>query len=223
LNVLFRDLVNYLEKSPLKPSDRQAALSNATAAKNALSAGDTQSLADGLTNVVRDPSVSAWPHLKDLEREQNEIVSSHARFDVVVNKLVSDVPDFSRQLDDLRQKISASESRVPDLIKRIAVGLLVVSFMVAVLRYSTKLYQYHLDQVMAASREEVVTRRFYVAIKEAGAEANLRGTVLTDFMRGATGSEGKSTTDKHSDGPSLPMEDMLKLLLKEARNRGAGG
>lgn len=95
--------------------------------------------------------------------------------------------------------------------------------MVAVLRYSAKLYQYHLDQVMAASREEVLTRRFYVAIKEAGAEANLRNSVLTDFMRGATGSEGKSTTDKHSGGPTLPMEDMLKLLLKEARNRGEGG
>ena len=171
------------------------------------------------------PILRDWPQKAELEKLAISLREIERRQGFIIDRLDSHLPELTRQADDLRQKLAEPESRIPDLIKRIAVGLLVVSFMAAVLGYSTRLYQQHLSQVIAAEQDEQAVRRYYVAFKGAEDSPELRGAVLAEFMRwsaaGLAGGNGKAQSSQSTPAAALAAE-ILKAV-RQVQGPADGG
>ncbi|MCH7729595.1 MAG: hypothetical protein IH991_24420, partial [Planctomycetes bacterium] len=73
--------------------------------------------------------------------------------------------------------------RLYSLVKRIAVGLLVGSFFIGILRYLAGLYDLHLQQVARADRDDMATRRFFVSYKTAGDDPEQKKAAVQEFLK----------------------------------------
>jgi hypothetical protein len=107
--------------------------------------------------------------------------------------------------DDLRQP----EHRIPDLIKRLFLSLALATFFIAILRYLTKLYRDHYQQLILAEQDSLAIRKFYVSYKCCKDE-DQRKAVLTSFMK-LRGNEPAYIADADSETNISP--ELLKELL----------
>ncbi|MEM9452857.1 MAG: hypothetical protein AAGF11_01675 [Myxococcota bacterium] len=111
---------------------------------------------------------------------------SQSRVSRQIAAIDSLIPDIRKSLD------APSESKVPELIKRALVGLIVASFFLALLRYAAGLYGNARQRRDALVEREVEVRRFCVALLAAsGDEATNR--IVEEF------------TNKQAHASKMPM------------------
>lgn len=127
------------------------------------------------------------------------------------------LPDRTNELRDLIAKaqdsLSKPENRTPELIKRLALGVVISTFFLALLRYLGNLYRARYLQVMQAERDDFLVRRFYVALKSSVNDDQQRRTVLSDFM--AIPDEHGGIDDKLDPNDSSKQEfEIVRELVK---------
>jgi hypothetical protein len=123
-----------------------------------------------------------------------------AKFLNVLQDFSSSLTDFSQQrmkayeqmqiasvrIDSLTSKIDKqlhNDTNVQtDLIKRVALSLVVVTFFLAVLRYFRTLYQSHFEESLRAEEQELLIRKFYVALKNSEHNSTERKIALDRFL-----------------------------------------
>lgn len=143
-----------------------------------------------------------WPDLLAVSRKLGEL----RRQLEVESRLLSELlPRLRSGVDELDEAIARPENRVADLIKRISIGILVISFVAAVLRYTAGLYRHHLEQVIRAEADEFLVRRFFVAAALTEEDADSRRAVLTAFLAG-------SSSPAEEEGKSGDRDELFKEL-----------
>jgi hypothetical protein len=95
------------------------------------------------------------------------------------------IRSLNPQLDRLDQEIGKPENRTPELIKRLAVGIVVTTVLLAVLRFLVGLYRSRYERMVSAEQDEFLIKRFYVAFKSSIGDGEQRKAVLSNFLAGS--------------------------------------
>lgn len=89
------------------------------------------------------------------------------------------VPELNSRIQELRalvpkaeEALNKPENRLPEIIKRLALGIVIATFFLALLRYMGTLYRTRYQQVLAAENDDFMIRRFYVAFKSSEASTS---------------------------------------------------
>lgn len=129
------------------------------------------------------------------------------------------IPELSSRVEELKQLIPKAEdtlnkpeNRVPEIIKRLALGLVIATFFLALLRYMGGLYRTRYQQVLAAESDDFMVRRFYVAFKSSIPSDEQRKTVLSSFMATPNLTNGFSSKEPLGDTTKQEYEILKELL-----------
>ncbi len=85
-------------------------------------------------------------------------------------------------LEKTKDIMVASGAQTTEIIKRVSIGLLVVSFFLAILRYTARIYQAHHLEVLKASGDDLLIRKFYVALKSRANNDADRTVLISSFF-----------------------------------------
>jgi hypothetical protein len=130
---------------------------------------------------------------------------------VAVPELNSRVEELKVLIPKAEDSLGKPENRVPEIIKRLALGVVIATFFLALLRYLGTLYRTRYQQVVAAENDDFMVRRFYVAFKSSTPSDEQRKAVLSSFMTVPTSNsiDGK---DGGGDGAKQEYEILKELL-----------
>jgi len=130
---------------------------------------------------------------------------------VAVPELNSRIKELNVLIPKIQDDLNKPENRLPEIIKRLALGLVIATFFLALLRYMGTLYRTRYQQVLAAENDDFMVRRFYVAFKSSGANDEQRRAVLSSFM---AGQNAPPVTDASESADGTKQEyEILKELL----------
>jgi hypothetical protein len=142
-----------------------------------------------------------------------QLLEQLERFTTVQTEAAAGVMARLNDLDALQHAVNDAlqrpENRTADILKRIAVGFIVTSFLLAILRYVGGLYRDQYRQVLVAEQDDLGVRRFYVAYKCAKDNTDERKQVLGVFVGGTVGSPAPET----GMVPGMPSQEIIKELL----------
>jgi hypothetical protein len=137
------------------------------------------------------------------------------------NSLLFRLEEKNQELSVLIPKaedaLSKPENRTPEIIKRLALGAVVSTFFLALLRSLVNLYKTRYLQVLEAERDDFAVRRFYVVFKSSQASDEQRKAVLASFMTlaNADGSQPKEPADESAKQEFEVIKEMLQALSKK--------
>jgi hypothetical protein len=137
--------------------------------------------------------------LRRAEQHLSEFVAVQTKS---IGNLQGAAVELRQLLPSLRAAIEKPQSRIPELIQRIALGLIVATFFLAILRYSARIYEKHYREMLLSEADDLLVRRYYIGLKSAGANEVQRDHVIQAFMTGAK--------------PSLDQEDVPVPNSKES-------
>jgi hypothetical protein len=134
------------------------------------------------------------------------------------------VPELNGRIEELKvlvpkaeDSLNRPENRVPEIIKRLALGVVIATFFLALLRYMGSLYRARYHQVLAAENDDFMVRRFYVAFKSSTASDEQRKAVLTSFMTTPTlnATEGKEAAGDGAKQEYQILKELVGALSKK--------
>lgn len=106
-----------------------------------------------------------------------KIFRDHALPETEVNN--KDIKETLQKIGDkLREPINAQN----ELLKRLILSLVVITFFMAILRYFRSLYQSHYQQMLKAEEQSFLVRKFYVTFKSSENNPDERKIVLASFL-----------------------------------------
>jgi hypothetical protein len=113
--------------------------------------------------------------------------------------------------------LSKPENRTPEIIKRLALGVVISTFFLVLLRSLVNLYKTRYLQVLEAERDDFAVRRFYVVFKSSQASDEQRKAVLASFMTlaSADGSQPKEPADESAKREFEVIKELLQALSKK--------
>lgn len=124
----------------------------------------------------------------------------------------------TKAVDRVEAKNSEPSNATTELLRRLAVGLVVASFFVAILRYLAGLYKEHSLRLLNVEREEIEIRKFYVAFRcAAHTDANHQGTILAAFLTAGkyTGGSTNESNSQTPDEATALVKEILSILSKK--------
>jgi hypothetical protein len=200
----------------LKEDDKKALDEAVKTATEGRKRGDYPQSLDAFKKIQAISQRVKWDGAEKYNSTLSRFQESGRGIDLAIAELQTATPRLSDSLDELNKRLATPENRIPDLLKRIAIGLIVVSFMIAILRYTSRLYQRQMDQAIAAGQDELFVRRFLVAYKGSEGYADLRKAVLQNFVKGlATLVETEAKEKEISNKEALALvNEVLKVVSK---------
>jgi hypothetical protein len=167
------------------PSDDK----NVTQQKEALAAiaearitGDFISLENTLSTIKVADGIQTTEFMKALAEAQVALQKFSSELRIVVPELSTRLQDLRTLVPKAEDVLNKPENRVPEILKRFALGLVIATFFLALLRYMGGLYRTRYLQVLAAENDDFAIRRFYVAFKSSTPNDEQRKAVLSGFM-----------------------------------------
>lgn len=152
---------------------------------------------------------------KDYKEATTKALDSLSAFmnaqEVAVPELANRIKELKDLIPKAEGELNKPENRIPEIIKRLALGIVIATFFLALLRYMGRLYQIRYQQVMAAEHDDFMVRRFYIAFKGSTPSDEQRKTILSNFMTAPSAS--MSTDGKDSSGDTDKEYEILKELL----------
>lgn len=135
------------------------------------------------------------------------------------------INDLEQQLVTFKAFGTDESNRFDELLRRIFVGVVVVGFLLAILRYVAGIYQEHHRQRLLADEDNRTLRRFYVAFKCSGEDSRLKAQAVRQLMAAMPalvdrpGRKAKlpaNEEDGESESELLGvLQESLKLLSKK--------
>jgi hypothetical protein len=151
---------------------------------------------------------------------QGKIARFLATREQVITNINTDLASIRELAPKVRENLEKPENRIPEILKRIALGVVVATFFLAILRYISRLYQMNYQQMLAADSDELFVMRFYVAFKSSATNVELRKAVLTEFMNGSKSGadfnmEGLKTNNDKSEINADYVRELFTALSKK--------
>jgi hypothetical protein len=140
-----------------------------------------------------------------------------------VDKLAEDRAILvSKVTEDVKTAETASttgDSRLYELLKRLSVGAIVVTFLLAILRYLARQYSEHLSHMGKADQDDIAIRRFFVALANAS-NSDERSAAIKQFIGGsmlmssANGASPGAEVNAISEQDKKIVGDILDIVKK---------
>lgn len=148
--------------------------------------------------------------LKMLENQYQELKKNN-------NDMVARIKDVIKNAEVETNKEWAL---VYELLKRVSIGVIIVGFLLAILRYLTKQYSEHLLHLGWANEDDIAVRRFYVSLSNSVSEEE-RSAAIQQFIRGSSYDRQENLLLRDAKSFSLSeqdkklMGDLLEILKKK--------
>lgn len=145
-----------------------------------------------------------------------DVVNSISKFESAQSLAL---PELNRRVEDLKNLIPKAqdslnnpENHIPEILKRLALGIVIATFFLALLRYLGNLYRTRYQQVLAAEYDDFLIRRFYVAFKCSGSSEEQRKAVLASFISAQNFTSASENKESSTDGTKQEYEILKELL-----------
>lgn len=133
-------------------------------------------------------------------------------YNAAIPNLVSSMKRVELLVPELEKWNEKPQNRVAEISKRIALGIVVCSFFLAILKYIASIYKSHHAQVLKADFDDFAVRRFYVSYKGSEGKEEVLKAVLTTFL--SEHYHGTETTNEKGISLSKAESDLLNTILK---------
>jgi len=172
--------------------------------------GDFEKLQNNLQALQREIAGAGAPvtFSNAVNAARLELDAMLLRKEAAMPRIVAASQALTPFIADARKELEKPENRIPDLIKRVMIGVVVTTCMFAILRYLAGLYRNHYNQMMRAYAEDLALRKFYVGYKGSAESKEDRSAVIKSLVGSSFDSE------KQGDG-GLSLTDNEAAIVKE--------
>jgi hypothetical protein len=127
-----------------------------------------------------------------------------------IPRLSTVVSEADKVVADLTTIHETPEARTVELWKRIALGVIICTFLLAIMRYASSIYKEHHAQALRAEADDLLIRQFVVVFKSLGEDAGLRKEAIMAFMSAGAAAKG---VESSKDGMSSEEAGIFKELI----------
>jgi hypothetical protein len=122
-------------------------------------------------------------------------------------------------LPKIQEELNKPANSQNELIKRMILSIVVITFFLAILRYFRSLYQSHYSEMIKAEQQDLIIRKFYVTLKSSEGNSEERKLVLSNFLSDV-GSLSDSDNNQNLRNKSHKIEndvlrDIVNAILKK--------
>lgn len=129
------------------------------------------------------------------------------------------IPNLNTSLEKLDKLIASvnaslgkSEAQTAEVIKRLALSLVISSFFLVILRYVAGIYRNHYQEMLQAQQDDLAVRRFYVSFKGSESDPTTRTKIISDFFSPSASASQKLAPENSTNESDLSKEDVSNLL-----------
>ncbi|MFY7843896.1 hypothetical protein, partial [Chryseobacterium gambrini] len=102
-----------------------------------------------------------------------------------------------------------------ELIKRLILSIVVITFFLAILRYFKNLYQSHYSEMLKAEHQDLIIRKFYVTLKSSEGNPEERKIILSTFISDVKYTENEDFKEKTEKIETEVLRDIVNAILKK--------
>jgi hypothetical protein len=117
--------------------------------------------------------------------------------------------DIFNEIKNVEKELEKNENKIPELLKRLILSLVIATFFIAILRYVAKLYQNSHNEMLRAEMDDIAIRKIYVALKASILKDEDRKIVISNLMN------ENDYKDKIDDSESFNLTKEESGFLKE--------
>jgi len=116
----------------------------------------------------------------------------------------------------IKDEIDKPQNQLNELLKRLILSVVIISFFVAILRYLVKLYSNNYNLMIKAENEDLVLRKFYIALKNTDKNKEERKLVIDNLFNSNMSNSYNETDDiKLSREESNIIKEIVNNILKK--------
>jgi hypothetical protein len=127
-------------------------------------------------------------------------------------------------LPQIQENLNKPINSQNELIKRLILSVVVVTFFLSILRYFRNLYQNHYNEMLKAENQDLLIRKFYVALKCFDSKLEERKIILSNFLSNPDINDNTNNNlnlkDKSKEGESNNIQNLLNTFLKKVIGDG---
>jgi len=90
--------------------------------------------------------------------------------------------EFEQLIQELRATYSKAENRIPEILKRLILSAVIVTFLIFVMRFLVNLYKNQYYQMILAEKQDLIARKFYVTFKGTDQNSDARKEAIIKFL-----------------------------------------
>jgi hypothetical protein len=121
-------------------------------------------------------------------------------------------------IDRVSEQLGKDQNRVAEVIRRIALGVIVSTFFLAIVRFVANLYRAEYNQLLRAHFDDMLVRSFYVTFKASEGLGNQRAAVLSSYITSLSALTPPKAAEEDK-GVSKEDSDLLKVILSAAAKK----
>lgn len=157
-------------------------------------------------------------NLKNEEQEvSSKIVEARNKIDDYFDSHELMQYRFSNAIEKMNQlekeiikEVQTDRNQLSEILKRMILSIVVISFFIAILRYVAKLYLSNYNQMILAEKDDLEIRKFYVALKNTDKNETERKIVIENFI--------SRNSEKKDDDVGINLSKEETSLIKELLN-----
>jgi hypothetical protein len=121
--------------------------------------------------------------LSDITSFQNKLSEFLDEKESSFTRLNGEIKRLESYNSKIGNNLSEQNNRIAEILKRLILSLVIISFFLAILKYTTQLYKWNYKQMMRAELEDFYVRKFYISFKASEDKPDDRIKLLTEFMQ----------------------------------------
>jgi hypothetical protein len=125
------------------------------------------------------------------------------------------VKALEKYTSELKKETDKDLFNLSELIKRLAIGVIICSFFLVVLRYSAQIYKEHHEQMLKAEMDELNIRKYYVALKSSGDAIPLRKQSIESLFQNSINGQGNVKDTKMSPQEASIIKELISAVSKK--------
>ncbi len=151
-------------------------------------------------------------NLKEAKNKTQEFASSKEN---ALRNLNTAANSLNNLIEKANEELGSEEARTTELIKRLGLSLIVASFLLAVLRYTSSIYRDHYQDMRKVQHEGQTIRRFYIALKSSfkTEEGTTPNQIIANFVNRPEVLSKKGNLPSNDEFSNNINVDLIKELL----------
>lgn len=174
--------------------------------------GEFKSLFDTFAAAKKQTENLPGEYPKAIDNAYNDLTRFLSTNEGALPKLSTNLENLNNLIEKADEEFEKTENRIPEILKRIAIGLLVVTFFLAILRYITGLYRSHYQEMLKAEYDDLEIRRFYIAFKGSENIDKQREAILSAFIS-KTNLHDAFKDDNRSENRTKEQLDIIRDII----------
>lgn len=158
-------------------------------------------------------------YLEALSRTNKSIIEYLNFKNKGFKKLETTQSDIRALLPKIQEELNKPNNSLNELIKRMILSIVVITFFLAILRYFRNLYQSHYNEMLKAEQQDLMVRKFYVTLKSSENNSAERKLVLSNFLSDMNSSsdlnKNETLKNKNQKIENDVLRDILNAILKK--------